>query len=81
MIRNSTIANTSKHTAAGLLLTLPALTAAACYAHGHGALGGVALGIIVSLAIAAGAWGAGLLLHKNRIRGQRHQDLVLHLLR
>lgn len=62
----STLSKFSKNAAAGLLLTLPAITTAASYAHGHGSLGGAALGIIVSACIAAGAWGAGLLLQSNR---------------
>lgn len=62
MTHTFTIANISRKIAASLLLILPALTAAASYAHGHGSLSGTALGLIVSLCIAVGAWGAGLLL-------------------
>lgn len=48
--------------AAALLMSLPAMVAAACLAHGHGALGSIGLLAILAAAIAAGALGAyGLL--------------------
>lgn len=76
------LSNAQRLTSAGLLLTLPAVTTAASYAHGHGSLSGAMLGLIVTLAIAAGAWGAGLLLQKGRsAQEQRTRDLILHLSR
>lgn len=48
--------------AAVLLLTLPASVAAACFAHGHGALGSTGLLAVLAAAIGAGAWSAYTLL-------------------
>lgn len=48
--------------AAALLLSLPAIVAAACFAHGHGALGSTGLLAILAVAITAGAIGAYRLL-------------------
>ena len=48
--------------AATLLMSLPATVAAACFAHGHGAMGSLALLAVLAAAIAAGAVGAYLLL-------------------
>ncbi len=48
--------------AATLLLSLPAIVAAACFAHGHGALGSAGLLAVLAAAIAAGAAGAYLAL-------------------
>lgn len=48
--------------AAILLMSLPATVAAACFAHGHGALGSYALLGVLATAIAAGGVGAYLLL-------------------
>lgn len=48
--------------AAALLMSLPATVAAACFAHGHGALGSYALLAVLAVAIAAGGIGAYLLL-------------------
>lgn len=48
--------------AAALLMSLPATVAAACFAHGHGALGSFALLGVLAAAIAAGGVGAYLLL-------------------
>ena len=49
--------------AAALLLSLPAIVATACFAHGHGALGSGALLAVLAVSSAAGAWGAyGLLV-------------------
>ena len=47
---------------ATLLLTLPAVVAAACFAHGHGAVGAGVLLAVIAAAIAAGAAGAYLAL-------------------
>jgi len=44
--------------AATLLMSLPALVAGACFAHGHGALGSQSLLALLVVAIAAGACGA-----------------------
>lgn len=55
-------------TAARLLLSLPATVAAACFAHGHGALGSYSLLAVLVLAIVAGAGGAYLLLSLVRPR-------------
>lgn len=56
-------------TAALLLMSLPALVATACFAHGHGALGSYALLAVLVTAIAAGAYGAYHLL--NLLRPQQ----------
>lgn len=48
--------------AATLLMSLPATVAAACFAHGHGALGSYALLAVLAAAVAAGGIGAYLLL-------------------
>ncbi|MGQ0530286.1 MAG: hypothetical protein ACT4PG_10855 [Panacagrimonas sp.] len=48
--------------AAALLMSLPATVAAACFAHGHGAVGSLALLAVLAAAIAAGGYGAYLLL-------------------
>lgn len=48
--------------AAALLMSLPATVAAACFAHGHGAVGSYALLGVLAAAIAAGGVGAYLLL-------------------
>lgn len=48
--------------AAALLMSLPATVAAACFAHGHGALGSYALLGVLTAAVAAGGIGAYLLL-------------------
>ena len=48
--------------AATLLMSLPATVAAACFAHGHGAMGSLALLAVLAAAIAAGGVGAYLLL-------------------
>jgi hypothetical protein len=48
--------------AAALLSSLPATVAAACFAHGHGALGLPALLGVLAASIAAGGLGAYLLL-------------------
>lgn len=45
-----------------LLMSLPSLVAAACFAHGHGALGSYGLLALLAAAIAAGAAGAYLAL-------------------
>lgn len=45
-----------------LLMGLPATVAAACFAHGHGALGSGSLLAILATCIAAGAFGSYLLL-------------------
>lgn len=45
-----------------LLLGLPAMVAAACFAHGHGALGSQALSLLLLVAFALGALGAYALL-------------------
>lgn len=50
-------------TSAVLLMTLPALVATACFAHGHGAVGSYALLAMLVAAIAAGAYGAYQLLN------------------
>lgn len=52
--------------AAVLLLSLPAAVAAACFAHGHGALGSGGLLAALAAAIAAGAYGAYRLLALTR---------------
>ena len=44
--------------AATLLLSLPAVVATACFAHGHGAMGSYSLLALLVAAIAAGAYGA-----------------------
>ena len=56
-------------TAAVLLMTLPALVATACFAHGHGAVGSYALLAVLVAAIAVGAHGAYHLL--NLLRPQQ----------
>lgn len=48
--------------AAALLMSLPATVAAACFAHGHGAVGSYTLLAVLAVAIAAGGVGAYLLL-------------------
>lgn len=48
------VLNLRRRVAAFLLPFLPAAVAGASYAHGHGALSGQGLGMIVLLAIAAG---------------------------
>ncbi len=48
--------------AATLLMALPSTVAAACFAHGHGALGSGALLAVLVVCIAAGAVGSYLLL-------------------
>lgn len=48
--------------AAALLMSLPATVAAACFAHGHGAVGSVALLVVLAACVAAGAFGSYLLL-------------------
>ena len=45
-----------------LLMSLPSLVAAACFAHGHGALGSYSLLALLATAISAGAAGAYLAL-------------------
>lgn len=48
--------------AATLLMSLPTIVAAACFAHGHGAVGSVALLVVLAASVAAGAFGSYLLL-------------------
>ena len=48
--------------AATLSLSLPAVVATACFAHGHGAMGSYSLLALLVAAIAAGAYGAYQLL-------------------
>lgn len=52
--------------AALLLMSLPSAVAAACFAHGHGAVGSSALLAMLVVAIAAGALGAYRLLSLTR---------------
>lgn len=66
---NHATPDTRLRTAALLLMTLPALVATACFAHGHGAVGSYALLAVLVAAIAAGAYGAYHLL--NLIRPQQ----------
>ena len=55
MYEQSRVSRIRRHTAAFLLPALPAVVAMASYAHGHGSLPGAGLGMIVLLAIVAGA--------------------------
>ncbi len=55
-------------TVAALLLTLPAVVATACFAHGHGALSAPGLLLLLAAAISAGAAGAYLALGARRSR-------------
>ena len=48
--------------AASLLMSLPTIVAAACFAHGHGAVGSTALLAVLAACVAAGAAGSYLLL-------------------
>lgn len=50
-----------------LLLSLPAVVAAACFAHGHGALGSLVLTCVLSAAFALGSLGAYALLSIKRL--------------
>ncbi|MCC2655862.1 MAG: hypothetical protein K0Q76_970 [Panacagrimonas sp.] len=54
--------------AAALLLCLPAIVAAACFAHGHGAMGSPGLLAVITACIAAGAAGSYPLLQMIRPR-------------
>jgi hypothetical protein len=55
MTHASRILHLRRRVAAFLLPALPAAVAVASYAHGHGGLSGAALGMVVLLAIGAGA--------------------------
>lgn len=44
--------------AAVLLMSLPTVVAAACFAHGHGSLGSTALLLVLAACVAAGAVGS-----------------------
>jgi hypothetical protein len=48
--------------AATLLMSLPTVVAAACFAHGHGAVGSLALLAVLAACVVAGAFGSYLLL-------------------
>lgn len=65
MTHFSRIQNRHRQIAAALLAALPALTALACYAHGHGSLSGPALGVVTALFVTTGIWGANLLLRRS----------------
>ncbi|MDO9451230.1 MAG: hypothetical protein Q7J29_00050 [Stagnimonas sp.] len=54
--------------AATLLMSLPAVVATACFAHGHGALGSYSLLALLVVAIAAGSYSAYQLLTLLRTR-------------
>ena len=56
--------------AAALLMSLPAIVATACFAHGHGAMGSYTLLALLVAAIAAGAYGAYQVL--TLLRPQQH---------
>jgi hypothetical protein len=55
MNRNDPVTRLERRAAALLLPALPAVVAMASYSHGHGGLSGPGLGVIVLLAIFAGA--------------------------
>ena len=68
MKKTDNITNANRHIVATLLIALPVVTAVASYAHGHGSMSGSALGLVISLCIAAGAWGAYLLFSPDGYR-------------
>ena len=63
--------------AAVLLLSLPAIVAAACFAHGHGALGSGSLLAILAACFGAGAAGSYPLLKLLRPRTGATAPVVL----